>query len=98
MSKTLLIALAFACTAAAAAQMDARTEFNRRAAQRDIELFRTLDRNADGALTREEAKGDLDLGPRFDDVDVNRDGVVTAQELQRYIEKQYQVEAQIPAR
>jgi hypothetical protein len=28
-------------------------------------------------------------GPRFDDVDTNREGIVTLEELQRFIEKEY---------
>ena len=90
--------LALAAGAAFAAQGDMRTEFNRRAAARDVELFTTLDRNGDGRLARDETKGDLNLGPRFDDIDVNRDGIVTGEELQRYIGQRYGVDTPAPGR
>ena len=51
--------------------------YNQRAAQTDLSLFRELDRAATGLLAREDAQSDLNLGPRFDDIDTNRDGVVT---------------------
>lgn len=68
---------------------DDRTAYNLRASTRDVELFQSLGRNADGLLTHEESRGDLNLGPRFDDIDINRDDIVTRQELQRYIEQRY---------
>ncbi len=70
---------------------DDKADYNSRAATRDTKLFQSLDRDADGVLTRAEAKGDLDLGPRFDDIDINRDGRMTRQELARYIEQRYGV-------
>ena len=70
---------------------DARTEDYQRAAERDATTFRALDRNEDRTVTRLEAHGDLDFGPRFDDMDINRDGFVTLEELQRYVERQYGV-------
>ena len=97
-SKSLAIGMLIASAWIAAAHADDRSEYNRRAAQRDMELFHALDRNGDGMLTREEAKGDLNLGPRFDDIDINRDGIVTVEELQRYIGQQYGVDTQVTAR
>ena len=93
-----LAAAALLFSAAAGAQTDQRAEFNRRAAARDVELFAQLDRNTDQRLTREETRGDLDLGPRFDDVDINRDGVVTSEELQRYVAQRYGVAPSPPAK
>ncbi|HET9403347.1 MAG TPA: hypothetical protein VFO57_02065 [Burkholderiales bacterium] len=65
-----------------------------RAAQTDMSLFRDLDRAGNGFLVREDTRGDLNLGTRFDDIDTNRDGIVTLREMQVYIEKMYGV---IPA-
>ena len=76
-----------ACVSGAAA--NDKLEYDRRAAARDTMLFQSLDRNADGTVTRLESHGDLNFGPRFDAMDINRDGVVTTAELQRYIEQQY---------
>lgn len=70
---------------------DDRTDYNRRAADADMAAFRQLDLNGDGRLTQEEAKGDLNLGPRFNDIDINRDGIITPEEMRRYIERTYGV-------
>lgn len=76
----------------AVASADDRTEYNRRAADRYAELFKSLDRDADGAVTRAEAKGDLNFSPRFEDMDVDRNGIVTSAELQRFVRQQFGVE------
>jgi len=55
------------------------------------DVFRELDVDKNNALTRQEVRGDVDLTPRFDDIDVNRDGVVTLDELLAYAERQYGV-------
>ena len=73
-------------TPVAAIAADARTDYYQRAADGDLATFRALD-----AVTRSETQGDLDFGPRFDDMDSNRDGVVTQDELRRYIEQRYGV-------
>jgi len=57
-------------------------------------LFRELNRAGNGLLTKEDVRGDMRLGTRFDDIDTNRDEIVTLQEMQAYIEKTYGV---IPA-
>ena len=68
--------------------------YNQRAAQTDMALFREMNRAGNDRLTREEVRGDMRLGARFDDIDTNRDEIVTLQELKAYIEKTYGV---IPA-
>ncbi len=65
--------------------------YNQRAAQTDMSLFRELDRAGNGFLAREDTRGDLNLGPRFDDIDTNRDEIVTLREMQVYIERNYGV-------
>ena len=74
--------LACALDAAAA---DGEAEYDRRNAERYVALFTSLDRNGDGVVTRVEAQGDLTFSPRFDDMDINRDGAVTVAELQRFV-------------
>ena len=83
------LALLMACAMSAGA--DDKSEYDRRAAARDLSLFHSLDRNGDGVVTRLEAHGDVNFLPRFDDMEVNMDGVVTTAELQRYLERQYGV-------
>jgi hypothetical protein len=65
--------------------------YKQRAARTDWALFRELDRAGNGFLRREDVRGDLNLGPRFDDIDTNRDDIVTPQEMRIYIEKTYGV-------
>ena len=83
------LVLLLACAVGAGA--DDESDYNRRASARDLSLFHSLDRNADGAVTRLEAQGDINFLPRFDDMEVNMDGVITTAELQRYLEQQYGV-------
>lgn len=47
----------------------------------DMAPFRQLDVNGDGRLTQDEAKSDFNLGPRFSDIDINRDGIITPEEM-----------------
>ncbi|MGQ0749805.1 MAG: EF-hand domain-containing protein [Betaproteobacteria bacterium] len=84
-------AVALLLLVSAAATADDRAAYNKLAAAHDTALFHSLDRNADGVVTRAESHGDLDFGPRFDDMDINRDGNVTRQEFRRYIEQRYGV-------
>ena len=84
-------AILFLTVLAAAAPADDRTDYNERVAARLVTLFQSLDRNADDVVTREESRGDLNLGPRFADMDINSDGKVTRKELQHYNEHPYGV-------
>jgi len=36
-------------------------------------------------VTRAAVRGDLFFEPRFDDIDINRDGVITREELERFL-------------
>ena len=72
-----------------AADADPQAQYERRAAERYVGLFSSLDLDRDAAVSRAEAKGDLNFAPRFDDMDINRDGFVTAAELQRFIALEY---------
>ena len=64
-------------------------DYRRRAAQRDVATFDALDRDKDGRLTIQEVRGDIDLEARFSDFDINRDDVITREELTRYIALRY---------
>jgi hypothetical protein len=86
---SLLPGLFAACTSAAGA--DDKTDYERRAAAAYVTLFQSLDRDSDGRVTLLEAHGDLNFGPRFHDMDTNRDGIVTKEELERYIGQNYKV-------
>ena len=71
------------------AAADDRSDYDRRASARDLELFRSLDRDTDGAVTRAEAHRDINFLPRFDDMEVDMDGTITRAELLRYIDRHY---------
>ena len=86
-----VFALATFCITSAGA--DDRSEYNRRAAARYVALFQSLDRDGDKTVTKAEAQGDLNFGPRFDDMDINRDQIVTLVELQRFIEREHGADA-----
>ncbi|MFN7086235.1 MAG: hypothetical protein ACK4N4_06375 [Burkholderiales bacterium] len=82
------VLLAMVSIAAPAADKEA---YDRRVADNEMALFQQLDRDRDGRLSRDEAKGDLTLGPRFSDIDINRDDVITREEMLRHIEQAYGV-------
>lgn len=84
------------CVAGAGA--DDKSEYDRRAAASYMALFQSLDRNGDKVVTKLESHGDLNFGPRFDDMDINRDGVVTLAELQHFIEREHGTNALVGQR
>ena len=89
MKNARLVAAILLAHCAGALADDDQQRYNLRAAQSDMAQFRDLDRAGTGLLRREDTRGDLHLGPRFDDIDINRDGIVTPQEMQLYIERAY---------
>jgi len=75
-----MLAAALAAGAALAQAPDAyiqRVVDNYRAA------FARYERN--GVVTREAVRADLVFGPVFDNIDINRDGVITRAELDRFL-------------
>jgi hypothetical protein len=92
-SGILVALLALAMSAGA----EDRSDYNRRAAARTLSQFHALDRNADGEVTRAEARNDVNFFPRFNDMETNMDGIVTKKELLRYIEQRYGVRITPPA-
>lgn len=72
-----------AALAAGAALAQAPAEYLKRVADNYRAAFAAYER--DGVVTRDRVRGDLFLEPRFDDIDINRDGVITRAELERFI-------------
>jgi hypothetical protein len=70
-------------------------EYLLHAATRDLEAFLQLARG--GALTREDAQAHPVLGRRFDDADADRNGVITAQEMDRYVQRTYGIVSTLAA-
>jgi hypothetical protein len=77
----------YGVSSASAGAGNATDAYRLHAATRDLEAFLQLARG--GALRREDARGHPVLGERFDHADANRDGVITAQEMDRYIQQTY---------
>ncbi len=65
---------------------DDRADYNRRSAERYIAMFRLADLNKDNVVTVGEAQGIIELQAHFNDIDTDRDGDITWDELTRYIE------------
>jgi hypothetical protein len=84
--------------ASGTASAQGKAEHERRVATDLARLFESLDRDADRAVTRVEAAGDVNFLPLFSDIDINRDGVVTSDELARYLALAYGVKLEsVPA-
>jgi hypothetical protein len=86
-----LVLAALLLASPGAAVADDRAAYMQRRADTDMAAFKRLDRNGDGVLTRDEARGDVYFEPLFDDIDINRDGIITQQEMRGYIERTYGV-------
>ncbi len=84
-----IIAILAAALAAGAALAQAPPEYLKRVADSYRAAFSTYER--DGVVTREQVRGNLLLEVYFDDIDINRDGVITRAELERFL-------ANLPAR
>jgi hypothetical protein len=82
------VALVAALTGANAQAQD-KAAYEQRSIARYVELFTWLDGDRDGTVTLRETQGDLNFTPVFNDIDINRDGIVTKAELDRYLELQY---------
>lgn len=85
------LTLLAATGSAANATADTARQFYRREAQRDLATFRDLDRSGAHVVTRDQVHGAVDFEARFDDIDINRDGVITQAEMLRYVELTYNV-------
>ena len=77
-----IIAIALAL-AAGTAFAQAPADYLKRVADNYRAAFSAYERN--GVVTRAAVQGDLFLEPRFDDIDINRDGVITREELERFL-------------
>jgi Ca2+-binding EF-hand superfamily protein len=66
-----------------------REDYNQRSAERFVAMFRAADVNGKKAITREDAVTAIELTTRFDDIDINRDGVITQEELTRFIDANF---------
>ena len=84
LAKSCVLAIGAALLAVSAFAQD-RVAYETRVAERLHAMFAWLDADKDGKVTRREAQGAIEFVDAFDDMDIDRDGVVTAQELDRYL-------------
>jgi hypothetical protein len=82
---TTLLAAVF--VAGGAMAQDDREAYNLRGATADMAVFHQHAR--DGVMRREDVQGNVSFAPRFADADSDQDGVVTAAEMGRYIQRTY---------
>jgi Ca2+-binding EF-hand superfamily protein len=83
MSALLIAAAALAVGVAFAQQPPA--DFLKRVADHYRTAFVAADTGAKGYITRDDIQGNLFLLPVFDSMDINRDGRVTKEELDRFL-------------
>jgi hypothetical protein len=69
--------------AAGATFAQAPADYLKRVADNYRAAFSAYEQN--GIVTRAAVRGDLFFEPRFDDIDINRDGVITRAELERFL-------------
>ena len=55
----------------------------------DPPMFRELDTNHDGYITKEEAKRSADVTARFNDLDTDRDGRISSAEFRKGMQPKY---------
>jgi hypothetical protein len=72
-----------AALAAGTAFAQAPTDYVKRVQDNYRAAFNAYERN--GVVTRDAVRGDLVFGPWFDAIDINRDGVITREELDRFL-------------
>jgi hypothetical protein len=84
----MVVTLAAALIGGGAAAQD-KAAYEQRSIARSIDLFTWLDRDRDGTVSRLETEGNLDFTTVFDDIDINRDGIVTRAELDRFLALRY---------
>jgi hypothetical protein len=83
-----LFPLVAACLCAQAVADD-RADYNQRSGERFIAMFRLADYNRDNVVTVDEAQGIIELQYRYDDIDTDRDGRITMDELTRHLAATY---------
>jgi len=66
-----------------------RDVYNKRSAERFVAMFLAADVNRSDAISRADAGSSIELAARFDDVDINRDGIITREELTRFIDASF---------
>jgi hypothetical protein len=84
-----LFALVLMTGAAGAQTLDQvardKAEYQRSNITRYFEMFKAQDFNRSDRVTWQEVQGNVEFMAVFNDIDINRDGIVTKAELERYL-------------
>jgi len=83
MRKLMMVVAGAAVLATCTAFAQAPAEYLKRVTDSYRAAFAMYER--DGVVTRAQVKGNLFFEPVFDDIDINRDGVITREELERFL-------------
>lgn len=83
MRKMMIAVAGAALLATGTAFAQAPADYLKRVADNYRAAFSSYERN--GVVARAAVRGDLFFEPRFDDIDINRDGVITRAELERFL-------------
>ena len=88
-----LLVLAFAVAAPGAHGQDQiaadKAAYERSSITRYLEMFSAQDVDRSDQVTREQVLGNVEFIAVFDDMDINRDGIVTKAELDRYLGQRF---------
>jgi Ca2+-binding EF-hand superfamily protein len=87
------IAASFALVVATGAAAQDRAAYDQRNVARYVEAFQALDRDRNDVITWSETQGDVDFTARFEALDVDRDGSVTRNELDRFLAMEHGLRA-----
>jgi hypothetical protein len=82
------ITVALALPSGQALAQDKAT-YDQRSIARYEQQFATLDRDRSNEVSRADVEGDVAFTAAFDDIDINRDGVMTKAELDRFLALRY---------
>ena len=66
-----------------------KAAYQQRNIARYIDTFALLDFDRKGEVTREEAGGNVEFTATFNDIDINRDGIVTRAELDYFLAQRF---------
>jgi len=66
-----------------------KAAYQQQSIARYLETFALLDFDRNGEVSHDEAQGNVEFTATFNDIDINRDGVVTRAELDRFLAERF---------
>jgi hypothetical protein len=84
----MLAALILASTGTQVGAQD-RAAYDQRSIARYMEMFTFYDVDRKGEVSRQQVASNVEFTAVFDDIDINRDGIVTKAELDRFLAQRF---------